>query len=112
MLLRAYNPGEIVDVEFPFEDKDEGKLRPALVWRDVGETFLLFKITSKQKGRKWDVLLPKDNFNGLDVDSVIQIDRLQRLDKSKLKHIIPRGNLTALQMMVVGEKFKEFMSPR
>ena len=106
--MRIYKPGEIVEVVFPFEEKEDKKIRPALVIHDFGDSFLIIKITSKHKGRKWDIELPKDNFNGLNVDSVIQIDKYIELDKTNVSNIIPRGIINQLQLAIVKNKLKEY----
>lgn len=55
--MRNYKSGEIIEVAFPFEEKSDKKVRPALVIRDLGESLIVAKITSKHKGREWDIEL-------------------------------------------------------
>ena len=107
--MQKFNPGDIIEVDFPFEDTSEKKIRPAVVICDYENSFIAMKITSKHKGRKWDVEIPKTNFNGLSVDSVIQIDKIIEIDKKKLCSIIPRGSLNALQLAIIKERLQEFI---
>ena len=107
--MQKYNPGEIVEVAFPFEEKDGKKVRPALVIKDYGDSFIVIKITSKHKERKWDIEIPKDSFNGLTVDSVIQVNMFIELEKTALCTTIPRGVINQLQLAIVKEKLKEYI---
>ena len=107
--LRRCEPGSIVEVIFPFEEGDGSKRRPALVVMDKGEVILLVaKITSQNKGRRWDVPLPRDSFNGLSADSFVQVDKTIRLSKDKVCDLIPRGCVNPLQLAVIMEKLREF----
>ena len=108
--MRKYNSGEIIEVAFPFEEKNDKKVRPALVIRDFGESLIVVKITSKHKGREWDIELPKDNFNGLSVDSVVQVNQCVKLDKSEIASVIPRGIINPLQLAIIKTKLKEFFN--
>ena len=110
--MKTYKPGEIVEAIFPFEDSSESKLRPALVIRDLDDSLFLLKITSKHKNREWDVELPKDNFNGLSVNSVIQIDRGIKQKKSELIDVIPRGIINPIQLAVVKDRLKKYIQTR
>lgn len=107
--MKSYKSGEIVEAIFPFEDSSESKIRPALVIGDLGDSLFLLKITSKHKNRAWDIELPKDSFNGLSVDSVIQVDKGIKLKKSKLSEMIPRGVINQIQLAIVKERIKEYM---
>ena len=107
--MRKYNAGEIVRIAFPFEDSSEEKIRPALVIKDFGTEILVLKITSKHKGMDWDVKLPKDDFNGLAVNSVIQVDKSQRISKTKLTDIIPSGVINPIQLEIVKQKLKQYL---
>ena len=107
--MRKYSPGEIVEVAFPYEDSADEKVRHALVIKDYGDALLLLKITSQHKGLKWDIELPIDDFNGLTKPSVIQVDRYQKILKSKLSSIIPRGVINPIQLEIVKRKLKEYL---
>jgi len=85
-------------------------VRPALVIRDLGESLIVVKITSKHKGREWDIELPKDEFNGLSVDSVVQANQCVELGKSEITSIIPRGIINPLQFAIIKTKIKEFFN--
>ena len=110
--MREYKPGEIVEASFPYEDSAEEKVRPVLVLRDYGEEMLVMKITSKHKGREWDIEIPASSFNGLTKASVIQADRCEKIPKSKLSTIIPRGVINPLQLEIVKQKLKEYLKHR
>ena len=107
--MRKYNPGEIVEASFPYEDSEEEKVRPVLVLKDYGEEMLVMKITSKHKGREWDIEIPAGNFSGLTKASVIQTDRCKKISKSKLSTIIPRGVVNPLQLEIVKQKLSEYL---
>lgn len=106
--MRTYSPGDIVEVIFPFEENGGSKQRPALVLADEGESFIVAKVTSQHKGRKWDVLLPRSSENGLNVDSVVQVDKARKLSKKELCDVISRGNINPLQMALILDKAKEY----
>lgn len=80
---------------------------------DKGDVILLVaKITSQNKGRQWDVQLPRDRFNGLSVDSFVQVDKAIKLSRDKVCDLIPRGCVNPLQFAVIMEKLKEFGKSR
>ena len=106
--MKKYNPGEIVEVAFPYEDRADEKVRPALVIKDYDDVLLLLKIT-QHKGLEWDIELPVDDFNGLTKPSVIQVNRYQKILKSKLSSIIPRGVINPIQLGIVKDKLKEYL---
>lgn len=107
--MRRYSQGEVVEVVFPFQEKDSGcKQRPALVLADRGATFVVAKITSQKKGRPWDVPIPKQGQNGLSIDSVVQVDSVRCLSKESLCSVIPRGAINPLQLSLVLDKLKEY----
>ena len=110
--MRKFNPGEIVEVAFPFEENNNKKVRPALVLYDYGESFLVVKITSQHKKRTWDIEIPHEDFNGLTVDSVIQVDKLTELNKTELCSIIPRGSINSLQLAIVKQKLEDYRKQR
>ena len=85
LLLRNYESGEIIEVAFPFEEKSDKKVRPALVISD-------------------------DEFNGLSVDSVVQANQCRELEKSKIARIIPRGIINPLQFAIIKTRIKEFFT--
>ena len=70
----------------------------------------MLKITSKHKGRKWDIELPKDAFNGLTVDSVVQADKYMELSNTEIIQIIPRGTINPLQLGIVKQKLQEYLA--
>ena len=103
-----YKPGDILQVYFPFEDTEDEKGRPALVWADQDDSLIVSKITSKIKGREWDVPISPDSHNGLFCESVVQVDRTIKLSQEKICDVIPLGCLNALQLHIVHEKFKAY----
>ncbi len=107
--MRKYNPGEIVEAAFPYEESSEEKVRPVLVLKDYGEEMLVMKITSKRKGREWD---PAGSFSGLTKPSVIQADRCEKIFKSKLSSIIPRGVINPLQLEIIKQRLKEYLKTK
>ena len=107
--MRKYSTGEIVEAAFPYEEGYEEKVRPVLVLKDYADEMLVMKITSKHKGREWDIEIPVDGFNGLTKPSVIQVDRCKKVSKLKLSAIIPRGVINPLQLEIVKRRFKEYI---
>lgn len=107
--MRKYEAGAVVEVVFPFEEENASKRRPALVLSDDGgATLIVAKITSRNKGRRWDVCIKRDQFNGLSVDSFVQVDRVIKLSRDKVCDLIPRGSVGPLQLAVIMEKIREF----
>ena len=108
--MRSYKSGEIVELMFPFQEVTGKKIRPALVVKDYGDTIAVLKITSKHKGRTWDIELPKDAFNGLTLDSVVQACSCIELSKTELVQITPRGTINPLQLSIVKHKLQEYLA--
>ena len=106
--MRKYSAGEIIEVVFPYEEGSGAKRRPALVIGDVGDDVIAAKITSKHKGLEWDIEIPQDGFNGLSVDSVVQVDKIVSFKKNELCAVIPRGNINPLQLAIVKDKIKQY----
>lgn len=107
--MLKFEPGTIVEVVFPFEEGKASKRRPALVLKDDGDTtFIVAKITSQNKGRRWDVHIPRNSVNGLSIDSFIQVDKVIKLSKEKVCSLIPRGSIAPLQLAVIIDKLREF----
>ena len=107
--MKKYSSGEIVEAAFPYEESIEEKVRPVLVLKDYGEEMLVLKITSKHKGREWDIEIPAGSFSGLTKPSVIQADRCEKISKSKLSSIIPRGVINPLQLEIVKQRLKKYL---
>ncbi len=108
--MQNYKSGEIVELMFPFQEIVGKKVRPALIIKDYGDTIAVLKITSKHKGRKWDIELPKDAFNGLTVDSVVQADSYIEISKAEIIQITPRGTINPLQIAIVKQKVQEYLA--
>ena len=107
--MQNYRAGDIVELMFPFQEVKGKKIRPALVVKDYGKTLAVLKITSQHKGRKWDIEIPKDDFNGLAKNSVIQADSYIELDKTELCQVIPRGAINPIQLGIVKQRLEEYL---
>ena len=79
-----------------------------LVWMDQGDFLVVSKMTSRIKGRQWDVAISPDSHNGLSRESVVQVDRTIKIPKSKICDIIPRGCINQLQLALIREKLRAF----
>ena len=106
--MRTYNPGEVIKIAFPYDEGVGFKVRPVLIWKDLGDAFLAIKITSQQKGRDWELPLPRDQANGLTKDSVIRVNKIRKFRKSDFPNIIPIGTIGADKLSEVGRMLRKF----
>jgi mRNA interferase MazF len=75
--------GDIVLIKFPFTDLTGSKLRPALVLFESGDDVIVSFITSVLSERfTGDVLLKKNEQNGLKKDSILRLAKLATLSRS------------------------------
>jgi len=83
LLLRQkhYEPGDVVWVYFPFEEKpSEGKDRPAMVYRAEGSDLWLLKFTSKEErdGQRGYLPIGRGPWDGYQKDSWVDLRRAVR----------------------------------
>lgn len=80
------NFGDIVLVEVPFTDKDEIKLRPAMVLFEEFDNVVIIGITSNIKMD--GIFIPKEE--GLIIDSVLKLNYIFTIDKKRIKSKITK----------------------
>ncbi|MDD4151792.1 MAG: type II toxin-antitoxin system PemK/MazF family toxin [Candidatus Gracilibacteria bacterium] len=77
-----YNIGDIVMINFPFSDFTNFKLRPVLIWENLGNDIIVMPITSNNINSFGEYLLVKNNFNNLKIDSYLKPFNINTVDKN------------------------------
>ena len=80
------NFGDIVLVEIPFTDKDEIKLRPAMVLFEEFDNVVIIGITSNIKMD--GIFIPKEE--GLITDSLLKLNYIFTIDRKRIKSKITK----------------------
>lgn len=82
----AYQPGDLVLVDFPFTASGAGKARPALVVLDTGDAdVMLARVTSQAQSTAYDVMLAHWQQAGLLAPSTVRVHKLATLAKSRIQ---------------------------
>ncbi len=87
-----YNVGEVWWTQFPFEDKNENKRRPAIVIDDDKIAVLAMMVTSKEKAHPFCIKIDDWKEAGLKIPSWARIDRIIKMEEWRMERKI--GNLT------------------
>lgn len=112
--MSLFKEGDILFVLFPFEERDEGKMRPALFWRYRGakdEWLIISKITSHGHGFEWEIKVQPSPINGLTNVSYIQIDKTRKIHFSKVHNkMVPLGRLEDDLLSLARQKLREYIA--
>ncbi|MDD7665024.1 MAG: type II toxin-antitoxin system PemK/MazF family toxin [Lachnospiraceae bacterium] len=82
--MQKYNIGEVWWTEFPFDDIEFSKHRPAIIIDDDTIAILAIKVTSKEKNNPFYVEIQDWESAGLRVKSWAQIDRIVRMEEWRM----------------------------
>lgn len=92
--MKAYRPGEIVLVSFPYADATGAKRRPALIVLDTGdEDVVVARVTTQSANTDFDVAVVEWRQAGLLAASVVRLHKLATLQKRLVERRL--GALTA-----------------
>lgn len=112
--MSLFKKGDILFVLFPFEERGEEKMRPALFWRHRGqknEWLLMSKITSRCHGSKWEIKVFPSQTNGLTNISYIQIDKTRKIHFSKVRNkMVPIGRLDGALLSLAEQKMRDYIA--
>ncbi len=92
-----FKQGDIVVADVSYSDLEASKPRPALIassnnYNKIGDDIILIRVTSKIKGRPYDVLLePNDlEFGKMKMSGAIKTDFLLVIEKRLIKFVVGR----------------------
>ena len=112
--MGKYRIGEVWWTQFPFEDIDEDKRRPAIVFDDNTIAVLAMMVTSVEKDNPYSIEIEDWDKAGLPKKSWARIDRIINMDEWRMEKKI--GDLSErdlnkfIQLVAeyIGEKYHEF----
>lgn len=90
--MADYNIGEVWWTQFPFQEVDECKHRPAIVIDNDKIAILAMMVTSKDKENPYSIRIDDWDQAGLDRESWARIDRIIQIDEWRMDKKI--GNLS------------------
>lgn len=112
--MMTYNPGDVVDVPFPFIDTPGKKLRPALVlsgtrFSQSTGAFVLMMVTSAERSH-WETDIELDDWKsaGLRKSSILRW-KIFTLDEQLI--VSRRGTLTEKDQLKVSASISKNLSP-
>lgn len=112
--MRQYNIGELWWTQFPFEEIDKSKQRPAIIIDSDTIAILSAMVTSKDKKNPYSIKIDEWEKAGLKKESWVRIDRIVRVEEWRLTRKIgvltesDFNKVTQLVAECLSEKFHEF----
>lgn len=104
--MRKYNIGEIWWTNFPFNDSNNTKHRPAIIIDEDRIAILTMYVTSKNKENPFSVEITDWKNAGLAVPSWARIDRIISIDEWRINQKI--GKLTNRDLLKFMQLISEF----
>ncbi len=105
--MGKYNIGEVWWTQFPFEEIEESKRRPAIVIDDEQIAILSLMVTSKNKDNPYCIEIKGWKEAGLSVPSWARIDRIIKMDEWRMERKI--GDLLEEDLSKILQLVVEFM---
>lgn len=106
--MGQYNIGEVWWTQFPFEESDESKHRPAIVIDDDKIAVLAMMVTSKEKSNPYSIKIDDWQQAGLTVESWARIDRIVSMDEWRMDKKI--GDLSEADLLKITQLIAEHVS--
>ena len=106
--MGQYNIGEVWWTQFPFEESDESKHRPAIVIDDDKIAVLAMMVTSKEKSNPYSIKIDDWQQAGLTVESWARIDRIVSMDEWRMDKKI--GDLSEADLLKITQLVAEHVS--
>lgn len=106
--MGSYNVGEVWWTQFPFEEIDEVKRRPAIVIDEDTIAILAMMVSSKEKANPYSIEVTDWKDAGLPVRSWARIDRIIRMDEWRMEKKI--GNLSERDLKKFMEIITEYIT--
>lgn len=101
---KSFQKGDVLTVDFPYNDQNAFKRRPAVVTRVSGDNIVIAKITSQIKNHPNNVLLTDYKAAGLFKESQVQCNRQVSLNRYSPRIIKKVGHLTDYDLTLVEQK--------
>ncbi len=106
--MGKYNLGEVWWTQFPFEEIEESKRRPAIVIDENTIAVLVMMVTSKDKSNPYSIKIDDWQKAGLKRKSWARIDRIVRMDEWRMEKKI--GDLSAPDLLKITQLVAEHLS--
>ena len=106
--MSKYNLGEVWWTQFPFEDIDESKRRPAIVIDDETIAVLAIMVTSKDRNNPYSIRIDDWKKAGLKRESWARIDRIIRMDEWRMEKKM--GDLSEADLLKITQLVAEYMT--
>lgn len=106
--MGKYNLGEVQWTEFPFEEIDVSKHRPAIVIDEDTIAVLTMMVTSKDKNNPYSIKIDDWQKAGLTKESWARIDRIIRMDEWRMEKKI--GDLSKNDLLKISQLVTEHLS--
>jgi mRNA-degrading endonuclease toxin of MazEF toxin-antitoxin module len=106
--MGKYNLGEVWWTQFPFEEIEESKRRPAIVIDDDTIAILALMVTSKDKNDPYCIKIDEWQKAGLKKESWARIDRIVRMDEWRMEKKI--GDLSESDFLKITQLLAEHIS--
>lgn len=106
--MEKYNLGEVWWTEFPFEEIDITKRRPAIVIDEDTIAVITMMVTSKDKQNPYSIKIYNWQAAGLTRESWARIDRIVRMDEWRMEKKI--GNLSKDDLLKISQLVAEHIS--
>lgn len=101
---KSFQKGDVLTVDFPYNDQNAFKRRPAVVTRVSDDNIVIAKITSQIKNHPNNVLLTDFSAAGLFKESQVQCNRQITLNRYSSRIIKKVGHLTDHDLTLVEQK--------
>ena len=106
--MGKYNLGEVWWTQFPFEEIEESKRRPAIVIDDNTIAVLALMVTSRDKSNPYSIKIDEWRMAGLKKESWARIDRIVRMDEWRMEKKI--GKLSESDLLKITQLVAEHIS--
>jgi mRNA-degrading endonuclease toxin of MazEF toxin-antitoxin module len=106
--MGKYNLGEVWWTQFPFEEIEESKRRPAIVIDDNTIAVLSLMVTSKDKNNPYSIKIDEWQKAGLKKESWARIDRIVQMDEWRMEKKI--GDLSETDLLKITQLVAEYIS--
>ena len=101
---KSFQKGDVLTVDFPYNDQNAFKRRPAVVTRVSGDNIVIAKITSQIKNHPNNVLLTDYKAAGLFKESQVQCNRQVSLNRYSPRIIKKVGHLADYDLTLVEKR--------
>lgn len=106
--MKKYNLGEVWWTQFPFQEVDVSKRRPAIIIDENTIAVLTMMVTSKNKKNPYNIKIDDWREAGLAKESWTRIDRVVRMDEWRMEKKI--GDLSKRDLLKVTQLFTEYLT--